>query len=184
MLALSDFAARDVFCCPRVAELPACVLSVAGAMRTGKSFLLDQMVSLFLASVLMEWSEIFYFRFAALHRAVVQGSLGEAGWRGTPVESISALRSPYCFLIVFQPDFQFLLLHFTFALHLYFSTTSSHSLWSATVNSWLSSSWTLRFGRVEISQPQGTFDYRTTIIITITITCRPKISQHTFSWNL
>jgi len=35
---------RDVFCCPRVAELPACVLSVAGAMRTGKSFLLDQMV--------------------------------------------------------------------------------------------------------------------------------------------
>merc|ERR1711971_691824 len=35
---------RDVFCCPRVAELPACVVSVAGAMRTGKSFLLDQMV--------------------------------------------------------------------------------------------------------------------------------------------
>ena len=76
----------------------------------------------------------------------------------------------HCFLLVFQPDFQFLLLHFTFALHLYFSTTSSHSLWSATVNSWLSSSWTLRFGRVEISQPQGTFDYRTTITITITIT--------------
>ena len=94
ILALSDFAARDVFCCPRVAELPACVLSVAGAMRTGKSFLLDQMVSLFLALVLMEWSEIFYFRFAALHRAVVQGSLGEAGCRGTPVESTSALRSP------------------------------------------------------------------------------------------
>ena len=62
ILALSDFAARDVFCCPQVAELPACVLSVAGAMRTGKSFLLDQMVSIFLASVLMEWSEIFYFR--------------------------------------------------------------------------------------------------------------------------
>ena len=94
ILALSDFAARDVFCCPRVAELPACVLSVAGAMRTGKSFLLDQMVSLFLASVLMEWSGIFYFRFAALHRAVEQGSLGEAGCRGTPVESTFALRSP------------------------------------------------------------------------------------------
>ena len=60
ILALSDFAARDVFCCPRVAELPACVLSVAGAMRTGKSFLLDQMVSIFLALVLMEWSELFY----------------------------------------------------------------------------------------------------------------------------
>ena len=37
--------ARDVFCNPQVADLPACVLSVAGAMRTGKSFLLDQMVS-------------------------------------------------------------------------------------------------------------------------------------------
>ena len=36
---------RDVFCNPQVADLPACVLSVAGAMRTGKSFLLDQMVS-------------------------------------------------------------------------------------------------------------------------------------------
>ena len=36
---------REVFCNPQVAELPACVLSVAGAMRTGKSFLLDQMVS-------------------------------------------------------------------------------------------------------------------------------------------
>ena len=95
ILALSDFAARDVFCCPRVAELPACVLSVAGAMRTGKSFLLDQMVSIFLALVLIEWSEIFYFRFAALHRAVVQGSLGEAGCRGTPVGSTSALRSPF-----------------------------------------------------------------------------------------
>merc|ERR1719357_817206 len=35
---------RDVFCNPQVADLPACVLSVAGAMRTGKSFLLDQMV--------------------------------------------------------------------------------------------------------------------------------------------
>ena len=44
-LVFTNFDARDVFCCPRVAELPACVLSVAGAMRTGKSFLLDQMVS-------------------------------------------------------------------------------------------------------------------------------------------
>ena len=42
---------RDVFCDPRVADLPACVLSVAGAMRTGKSFLLDQMVRLLLLEV-------------------------------------------------------------------------------------------------------------------------------------
>jgi len=35
---------QQVFCNSQVAELPACVVSVAGAMRTGKSFLLDQMV--------------------------------------------------------------------------------------------------------------------------------------------
>lgn len=51
VLVLTAFDARDVFCCPRVAELPACVLSVAGAMRTGKSFLLDQMVSSALSSL-------------------------------------------------------------------------------------------------------------------------------------
>ena len=35
---------KRVFEDPRVAERPACIISVAGAMRTGKSFLLDQML--------------------------------------------------------------------------------------------------------------------------------------------
>jgi len=35
---------NQVFLNPRVADMPVCIVSVAGAMRTGKSFLLDQML--------------------------------------------------------------------------------------------------------------------------------------------
>ena len=90
----------------------------------------------------------------------------------------------HCFLIALQ----FLLLHFTFALHLYFSTTSSHSLWSATVNSWLSSSWTPRFGRVgpKISQhaSQGTFDYRTTVRENMTVFALSTMTSSVLVYNV
>jgi len=42
---LDDASLRSVLCDPVVADKPACILTVAGAMRTGKSFLLNQMLN-------------------------------------------------------------------------------------------------------------------------------------------